>query len=94
MVAYVHIEYSTYQLSEESKGRGMESNPPPLRSLRYPKKRGTEKVKGVRLDREQYSKFDFFQKKMFSLTRALRILSYNALSTICTVGPIFFQVKQ
>ena len=29
MVAYVHIKYSTYQFSEESKGGGVESNPPP-----------------------------------------------------------------
>ena len=28
MVAYVHIEYSTHQFSEESKG-GVESTPPP-----------------------------------------------------------------
>ena len=28
MEAYVHIEYSTYKLSEESKG-GLESTPPP-----------------------------------------------------------------
>ena len=41
MVAYVHIEYSTYQFSEESKG-GMESTPPPLM---YRKKRGPERVK-------------------------------------------------
>ena len=27
MVAYVHIEYSTYQFSEESKGGWLESNP-------------------------------------------------------------------
>ena len=32
MVAYVHIEYSTYQFSEESKGGGVESIPhlPPV----------------------------------------------------------------
>ena len=45
MVAYVHIEYSTYQFSEESEGGGIHSHP---RSLRYPKKRGPEGVKGVR----------------------------------------------
>ena len=43
MVAYVHIEYSTHQFSEESKGGGGESIP--LRSLRYRKKRGPERVK-------------------------------------------------
>ena len=35
MVAYVHIEYSTYQFSEESKGGGGR------------KKRGPERVKKV-----------------------------------------------
>ena len=29
MVAYVHIEYSTYQISEESKGGGGGNPPPP-----------------------------------------------------------------
>ena len=29
MVAYVHIEYSTHQFSEESKGGGGGGNPPP-----------------------------------------------------------------
>ena len=29
MVAYVHIEYSTYQFSEISKGGGVESTPGP-----------------------------------------------------------------
>ena len=29
MVAYVHIEYSTYQFSEESKGGGWNPTPPP-----------------------------------------------------------------
>ena len=29
MLAYVHIEYSTYQFSEESKGDGIRA-PPPL----------------------------------------------------------------
>ena len=43
MVAYVHIEYSTYQFSEESKGEGGGIHPPP-RSLRYRKKRGPERV--------------------------------------------------
>ena len=42
MVAYVHIEYSTHQFSEESK-EGW--NPPPPRSLRYRKKRGPGRVK-------------------------------------------------
>ena len=28
MVAYVHIEYATYQFSEESKGGGLDSPPP------------------------------------------------------------------
>ena len=37
LVAYVHIEYATYQFSEESKG-GVES-------LRYRKKHGPERVK-------------------------------------------------
>ena len=46
MVAYVHIEYSTHQFSEESKGGGVESTPP-SRSLRYRKKRGPERVKGT-----------------------------------------------
>ena len=40
MEAYVHIEYSTYQISEESKGGG----PGGPRSLRYRKKRGPERV--------------------------------------------------
>ena len=45
MVAYVHIEYSTYQFSEESKGEGGWNPPPPgpcgteksvvLRGLKY-----------------------------------------------------------
>ena len=30
MVAYVHVEYSTYQVSEESKGVRVESTPPVL----------------------------------------------------------------
>ena len=42
MVAYVHIEYSTCQFSEESKGGGIQ--PPHPRSLRYGKKRGPERV--------------------------------------------------
>ena len=41
MVAYVHIEYSTYQFSEELKRGGIH---PPPRSLRYRKKRGPERV--------------------------------------------------
>ena len=46
MVAYVHIQYSTYQFSEESKGGGIHS--PPARSLRYRKKRGSERrIKGA-----------------------------------------------
>ena len=45
MVAYVHIEYSTHQFSEESKGGW---NPPPPRSLRYRKKRGPERVNTAR----------------------------------------------
>ena len=40
----MHIEYSTYQFSEKSKGGEVESTPP--RSLRYRKKRGPERVKG------------------------------------------------
>ena len=48
MVAYVNIEYSAYQFSEESKGGGVESIPPSLpRSLRYRKKRGPGRVNGV-----------------------------------------------
>ena len=43
MVAYVHIEYSTYQFSEESKGGGGGESTP-LRPLRYRKKRGPERV--------------------------------------------------
>ena len=44
MVAYVRIEYSTYQFSEESKGgRGMESIPPGPCGTE--KKRGPERVK-------------------------------------------------
>ena len=46
MAAYVHIKYSTYQFSEESKGGGGESTLPP-RFLRYRKKRGPERVKHV-----------------------------------------------
>ena len=42
MVAYVHIEYSTYQFSEESKGW---NPPPPPRFLRYRNKCGHERVK-------------------------------------------------
>ena len=44
MVAYVHIEYSIYQFSEETKG-GWNQPPPPSRSLRYWKKCGPERVK-------------------------------------------------
>ena len=48
MVAYVHIEYSTYQFSEESKGGGgLESIPLP------PGPCGTEKsvfLRGLRFD--------------------------------------------
>ena len=43
MVAYGHIEYSTYQISEKSKWG---KNPPPPRSLRHRKKRGPERVNG------------------------------------------------
>ena len=42
MVAYVHIEYSTYQFSEESKGE-VEFTPPP-RPLRY---RKSEVLRGL-----------------------------------------------
>ena len=41
MVAYVHIEYSTYQFSEESKGRGVDFTP---LSLWYRKRRGPVRV--------------------------------------------------
>ena len=43
MVAYVHVEYSTCQLSEKSRGGGAESTPP--WSLRYRKRRGPERGK-------------------------------------------------
>ena len=43
MVVYVHIEYSTYQFSEELKGGGGGIHPPPW-SLWYRKKRGPERV--------------------------------------------------
>ena len=39
MVVYVHIEYPTYQFSEESKGMGM----------RYRKKRRPERVKTIEI---------------------------------------------
>ena len=42
----MHIEYSTYQFSEESKGGVVESIPPP-RFMRYRKKRGPERVKAL-----------------------------------------------
>ena len=45
MLAYVHIEYSTYQFTEESKGGGRGGVIHPTRSLRYRKKRGPERVK-------------------------------------------------
>ena len=40
----MHIEYSTYQFSEELKGGGL-WNPTPPRSLQYQKKHGPERVK-------------------------------------------------
>ena len=43
MVVYVHIQYSTYQFSEESKGGGW--NPTLPRFLRYRTKHGPERVK-------------------------------------------------
>ena len=45
MVAYVHIEYSTYQFSDESVGEGDGIHPP--WSLRYRIKRGPERVKKI-----------------------------------------------
>ena len=50
MVAYVHIEYSTHQFSEKSKGGGVESIPP-----RPPVPWGTEKSVVLRGLKKQIS---------------------------------------
>ena len=44
IVAYVHMEYSTYQFPEESKGGGIPPPPPPV-PCGTEKKRGPERVK-------------------------------------------------
>ena len=89
MVAYVHIEYSTYQFSEESKGGGDRTGPPP--SLRYRKKLGPERVNIILMVKKPLSKSDNFvyfafyihsiigYKTTFSLDKSEQGIAFFAL---------------
>ena len=76
MVAYVHIEYSTHQFSEETKGGW---NPPP------PGPCGTEKsvvLRGLRpliRSRAVTIRIFLFRKDLFSFMRAQHVVSCHVI---------------
>ena len=102
MVSYLRIEYSTYQFWEESKGGGLESTPPPW-SLRYRKKRGTERVNELQFEdvviNNQYFNDGFFCILFRGFTSSPFLLSsMNSSSKIpsscCRNGNCLFNVNQ
>ena len=89
MVAYVHIEYSSYQFSEESKGGGW--NPPPSGPC------GTEKsvvLRGV-TDSLEDSRLLFFLWLAHLHKDIYIIITYNSelgLNYLCSCGSSFLFV--